>query len=130
MADSVNARQTEATEPIDAPAAPQVEAQPLPRSATIDSERIVGRILRMGALGSGTLFASSLVLGLIDGNATVDVAADVLRKSAGMILLVTPVARLIAGGTLLAIRGEWRYALYAGGILFLLAIALGTGAHV
>lgn len=121
----------ERVRPVEAPGHPTgPSARALPRTHHLDGERLVGRLLRMGAIGSGTLFASSLLLGLFEPDQTSAVAADILRKAAGSILLVTPVVRLIVGGTILGLKGEWRYALYAGAILFLLAIALGTGAHV
>jgi hypothetical protein len=55
------------------------------------------------------------------------VAIDTLRKGAASLLLVTPVARLVMTGTLLGLRGEWRYTLCAAGVLGLLAIAVGAG---
>lgn len=133
MAESLKAEQAEGESQASVvpPVIPStVTARALPRSATLDGERIVGRVLRMGAIGSGALFASSLVVDLFSSAETSAVAADILRKAAGSVLLVTPVARLVIGGGLLGLRGEWRYALYAGGILFLLAVALGTGGHV
>jgi len=39
------------------------------------------------------------------------------------------VVRLVVAGTTLGIRGEWKYALYAAGVLGLLAIAVGAGLH-
>lgn len=129
MAESLKAEHVE--EAIAEPRLPPVgAARALPTSTGFDAERLVGRILRMGALGSGVLFASSLVVEMLSAAESSAVAADFLRKAAGSVLLVTPIARLVVGGTLLGVRGEWRYALYAGGILFLLAVALGTGGHV
>ena len=58
---------------------------------------------------------------------TVQVAIDTLRKGAASLLLVTPVARLVVAGAMLGLRGEWRYTLYAAGVLGLLAIAVGAG---
>jgi hypothetical protein len=52
-----------------------------------------------------------------------------VEKGAASALLVTPVVRLVVAGTTLGIRGEWKYALYAAGVLSLLAVAVGAGLH-
>jgi hypothetical protein len=92
-------------------------------------EQWISRILRAGALCSGGLFLTSLALEALPQSETVHVAIDVLRKGAASALLVTPVVRLVVAGTTLGIRGEWRYALYAAGVLGLLAVAVGAGLH-
>ncbi|MBA2707035.1 MAG: hypothetical protein H0U59_04430 [Gemmatimonadaceae bacterium] len=56
-----------------------------------------------------------------------DVAIDSLRRGGLSLLLITPVARLVASGVLLGIRGEPKYALYAGGVLVLFGLAVGAG---
>jgi hypothetical protein len=76
---------------------------------------------------SGGLFLSSLALEALPPTETVHVSMDVLRKGAASALLVTPVVRLVVAGTTLGIRGEWKYALYAAGVLGLLAVAVGAG---
>jgi hypothetical protein len=92
-------------------------------------EQWISRLLRAGALCSGGLFLTSLALEALPESETVHVAIDVLRKGAASALLVTPVVRLVVAGTTLGIRGEWRYALYAAGVLGLLAVAVGAGLH-
>ncbi|MDC0709093.1 hypothetical protein POL68_11525 [Stigmatella sp. ncwal1] len=92
-------------------------------------ERWIVRILQGGALISGGMFLASLVLELLPPSQDVAVSIDTLRKSAASLLLVTPVARLAVAGTMLGLRGEWRYTLYAVGVLSLLAIAVGAGLH-
>ena len=92
-------------------------------------ERWIARILRGGALISGTMFLASLGMEVLPQSQTVQVAIDTLRKGAASLLLVTPVARLVVAGTMLGLRGEWRYTLYAAGVLGLLAIAVGAGLH-
>ncbi|NBD13220.1 MULTISPECIES: hypothetical protein [Corallococcus] len=90
-------------------------------------ERWIARMLRTGAVISGGLFIASLVLELLPRDESVHVAIDLLRKAAASMLLVTPVARLAMAGTLLGLRGEWRYAAIAAGVISLLAIAVGAG---
>lgn len=107
------------------------EALP-PRAATRvgrggTGERWIARILRGGALISGTMFLGSLVMEALPQSQAVQVAIDTLRKGAASLLLVTPVGRLVVAGTMLGLRGEWRYTLYAAGVLGLLALAVGAG---
>ncbi len=90
-------------------------------------ERWISRLLRTGALCSGGLFLLSLVLESLPDSEPVHVAIDLLRKGAASALLVTPVIRLVVAGTSLGLRGEWRYTLYAAGVLALLALAMTAG---
>jgi hypothetical protein len=92
-------------------------------------EQWISRLLRGGALCSGSLFLLSLALESLPDSETVHVAIDMLRKGAASALLVTPVVRLVVAGTTLGLRGEWRYAVYAAGVLGLLAVAVGAGIH-
>lgn len=97
------------------------------RLRSLTGERVIGQLLRGGAVLSGAMFASSLVLEALPQSQPVAVAIDTLRKSAASVLLVTPVVRVVAAGAMLGVRGEWRYTLFAGGILVLLAVAVGAG---
>ncbi|MBN9686762.1 hypothetical protein JYJ93_30375 [Corallococcus sp. NCSPR001] len=90
-------------------------------------ERWIARVLRTGAITSGCMFVTSLALELLPRDESVHVAIDLLRKGAASMLLVTPVARLAMAGTLLGLRGEWRYAAIAAGVIGLLALAVGAG---
>lgn len=92
-------------------------------------EQWISRLLRGGALCSGALFLGSLGLEALPDSENVHVAIDLLRKGAASALLVTPVVRLVVAGTSLGLRGEWRYACYAAGVLCLLAVAVGAGFH-
>ncbi|MBU8897584.1 hypothetical protein DRW03_23200 [Corallococcus sp. H22C18031201] len=113
-------------EPDTAPGVPAHEA-PLPVGRAVAGERWVARVLRAGAIMSGGMFLLSLVLEALPRSQAVHVAIDLLRKGAASMLLVTPVARLAVAGTLLGVRGEWRYAAIAAGVLGLLAVAVGAG---
>jgi hypothetical protein len=93
----------------------------------VAGERWIARILRGGALISGAMFVGSLAMEALPQSQVVQVAIDTLRKGAASLLLVTPVARLVMAGTMLGLRGEWRYTLCAAGVLGLLALAVGAG---
>ena len=93
----------------------------------VAGERWIARILRGGALISGAMFLGSLVMEALPQSEVVQVAIDTLRKGAASLLLVTPVGRLVMAGTMLGLRGEWRYMLCAAGVLGLLALAVGAG---
>ena len=112
-----------------APVIPGVESTPAHVARAEAGERWISRLLRGGAMCSGGLFLASLALESLPQSEAVHVAIDVLRKGAASALLVTPVVRLVVAGTTLGIRGEWKYALYAAGVLGLLAIAVGAGLH-
>ena len=112
-----------------APVIPGVEVTPAHVERAEAGERWISRLLRGGAMCSGALFLASLALESLPRSENVHVAIDLLRKGAASALLVTPVVRLVVAGTTLGLRGEWRYALYAAGVLGLLAVAVGAGRH-
>jgi hypothetical protein len=118
--------------------APELRAEPitqpeaLPRTRrwsrrVVAGERWIARVLRTGAVMSGGMFVASLALEALPRDESVHVAIDLLRKGAASMLLVTPVARLAMAGTLLGLRGEWKYAAIAAGVMGLLALAVGAG---
>lgn len=111
------------------PVIPNVAVTPAHVRRAEAGEQWISRLLRGGAMCSGGLFLASLGLEFLPNSETVHVAIDVLRKGAASALLVTPVVRLVVAGTTLGIRGEWKYALYAAGVLGLLAVAVGAGLH-
>lgn len=121
--------------------APDVDAEPIThpgfdttpvararrRDLAVAGDRWIARVLRGGAVLSGGMFVVSLGLEVLPRSEEVHVAIDLLRKGAASLLLVTPVARLAVAGTLLGLKGEWRYTVIAAGVLGLLAIAVGAG---
>lgn len=117
-----NAVAAETEAPEAAPARPQARI-----GRAVAGERWIARILRGGAVISGGMFLASLAMEALPQSQTVQVAIDTLRKGAASLLLVTPVARLVMAGAMLGLRGEWRYTLYAAGVLGLLALAVGAG---
>jgi hypothetical protein len=97
------------------------------RGEAVAGERWIARVLRTGAIASGGLFLGSLALELLPASEATSVAIDSMRKLGASLLLVTPVARLVVAGAALGLKGEWRYTLYAAGVLGLLAVAVGAG---
>jgi hypothetical protein len=97
------------------------------RGEAVAGERWIARVLRTGAVASGGLFLGSLALELLPQTEATSVAIDSMRKLGASLLLVTPVARLVVAGAALGLKGEWRYTLYAAGVLGLLAVAVGAG---
>jgi hypothetical protein len=87
----------------------------------------IGRVLRSGAMLSGGCFVLSLALEALPATERISIAIDHLQKIGVSLLLVTPVVRLVVAGLALSLRGEWKYALYAGGVLALLSLAVGAG---
>jgi hypothetical protein len=126
-----NTVQVEAAHPPPpvAPAPSEVTSTPAHAQRAEAGEQWISRLLRGGAMCSGGLFLASLTLEALPESESVHVAIDVLRKGAASALLVTPVVRLVVAGTTLGLRGEWKYALYAAGVLGLLALAVGAGIH-
>ncbi|MCY1079978.1 hypothetical protein [Archangium lansingense] len=125
-------RETAPPQPQSASAAPVIPGRASTSAQVARAEageQWISRLLRGGAMCSGGLFLASLALESLPQSETVHVAIDVLRKGAASALLVTPVVRLVVAGTTLGIRGEWKYALYAAGVLGLLALAVGAGLH-
>lgn len=111
----------------DSPGAPPLASHPAQGARAEAGEQWISRLLRGGAVCSGGLFLASLTLEALPQSESVHVAIDLLRKGAASALLVTPVVRLVVAGTSLGLRGEWRYALCAAGVLGLLAVAVGAG---
>jgi hypothetical protein len=116
------------SEPLTHPE-PVAEPEVRRRVRSVAGDRWIARVLRGGALASGGMLVLSLGLEALPQSENTHVAIDLLRKGAASLLLVTPVARLAMAGTLLGLKGEWRYAAIAAGVLGLLGIAVGTGIH-
>jgi len=97
-------------------------AAALPHAREVAGEIWLARVLRVGAIASGALFLASMVLEPVapEGSA-------LLGKLAASALIATPVARLVAAGTMLGLRGERRYALLTVAVLLLLALAVLSG---
>jgi hypothetical protein len=131
LSSTASAGLEEATHPPSevAPESSEVANTPAHVRRAEAGEQWISRLLRMGATCSGGLFLASIALEALPDSETTHVAIDMLRKGAASALLVTPVVRLVVAGTTLGLRGEWKYALYAAGVLGLLALAVGAGIH-
>ena len=99
----------------------------LPRARVIAGEQHIARLLKLGALVAGACFGGSLLLEALPESTLQAYAIDALRKSGVVLLVATPILRLVAAGTILGLRGEYRYTLCAATILLLLSLAIGMG---
>lgn len=111
------------------PQAAPPPAQPIPqqRARALAGEHHIAMILRAGAVCAGLCFAASLCVELLPATEAQGFLIDLLRKAGVALLIVTPIARIVAAGVMLGLKGEWRYALFTGCILLLLAVAVGAG---
>ncbi len=114
-------------EPLRVPDRMEEEVQTLRERLAHGGERYLAKILRAGAVASGALFATSVALRVLPVTRHTAMAIDLAQQGAVSLLLFTPVARLVASGVVLGAKGEWRYALYAAGVIGLLGLALGAG---
>ncbi len=96
------------------------------RAPAIEGDRAIAWVLRAGACLTVALFVCSLVAELLPQGPTVVFWVDALRKGAVLVLVFTPVARVCLAGWMLGMQGEWRFSLYAAGVLLLLAVATGA----
>jgi uncharacterized membrane protein len=89
-------------------------------------ERWLGRILGIGALTSATLLAAGLVLQLL--GALPNLATDMTH--AGLIILIaTPVARVVASVVDFTISRDWTFTVLTGLVLVILLGSLLVAIH-
>jgi uncharacterized membrane protein len=98
-----------------------------PRERAVSAERVIGQVLRVGAVCSGAMFVGSLALEPWSVSAGVGEWIEGLRRGGVALLVGTPVARLAVAGVSFGRKREWRYTAYAGSILVVLAVAVGLG---
>lgn len=89
-------------------------------------ERSIGIVLRAGVLASSGCLAFGLVLWLVGGN---EVASSLLLQIGILILLCTPVARVVISTVEYATAGEWTFATLTA-IVLLELVASGVAALV
>ncbi len=110
----------------------QTAPRALPSARPFEGERQVARLLRTGAMLAGGAFVLSIVLELIPfAPARAELQAQVvvgLRKVGVILLVLTPILRLVTAGVMLGLRGEWRYSAYGALVLVLLGVAVWLGA--
>lgn len=106
----------------------------LPTARGFEGELQIARVLRTGALLAGGCFLLSILLELVPavpwlaswGEAQAQTIQG-LRKAGVVMLIITPVVRLVAAGVMLGLRGEWRYSAYGAMVLVLLGVAVLLG---
>jgi uncharacterized membrane protein len=84
-------------------------------------ERVVGTVLRTGALASTALLAAGLALSMADPS----LAFGPALTSAGLVVLIaTPVARVVASVIEYAAERDWTFVVLTGTVLLILAGSL------
>jgi uncharacterized membrane protein len=82
----------------------------------LGAEALVGRVLALGAWGSGALVAAGLLSG-----------SNALVRAGVVLLVATPFLRVAAMAGTFARRGERKFALYACAVLLLMCAGIGLG---
>lgn len=77
-------------------------------------ERAVGLVLRGGVIVSTACLTTGLLASLVGGGGSV---AAVLLNVGILVLLATPVARVVVSTAEYAIEGDWRFAALTGVVL-------------
>ncbi|MCI0354994.1 MAG: DUF1634 domain-containing protein [Acidobacteria bacterium] len=92
-----------------------------------DTDRTVAWALRLGAYSSFAL----LLLGLTLDVVLPEPAAIAVTKAAVIVLLATPVMRIVVSLVSFAREREWKYVLISAGVLAIVvgASLLGAGLH-
>ena len=86
------------------------------RDDTLDTERVLGRVLGLGTRASTASLGLGLALALLRPGRL----ADVLLHAGLVILLATPVLRVVISIAAFARRREWPFVLYTAFVLALL----------
>lgn len=91
------------------------------------TDRAVSWTLRMGAVGSFALIVLGLLLGAVQPEAT----ALAVVKAGTLLLLATPVLRIVVSLFAFARKKEWKYVLISMGVLAIVvgASLLGAAMH-
>ena len=90
-------------------------ATPAPKAAGARLERIIGVVLRVGVTTSSVCLAMGLVLDLLGGSAAAGSA--VLLQVGVVVLLATPVARVIASIVQYVNERDWAFVALTGIVL-------------
>ena len=90
-------------------------------------EHLLARVFKVGTIASGSMLAVGLVLSFLwpSGRAT-----ELLLTGGVIVLLVTPVARVLASFLDYLWMRDWWFALWTGIVLALLASSFLTALHV
>ena len=90
-------------------------------------ERLLGRVFRVGTIVSGSMLAVGLVLSFIRPSSPV---TAFLLGGGMIVLLVTPVARVLTSFLDYLWMRDWWFALWTGIVLALLASSFITALHI
>jgi uncharacterized membrane protein len=90
-------------------------------------DRIVALVLRVGAFGCFFIMLAGLMLGLFIHS---PIAADIERAGV-LLMLATPVVRVLVAGVLFLREEDWKYGAISFGVLtiLLLGAVFGIGEH-
>ena len=89
-------------------------------------ERLLSRVFRAGTLASGSMLAVGLMLSFIWPSSH---ATQILLTGGMAVLLVTPVARVVASFLDYLWMRDWWFALWTGTVLALLASSFIAALH-
>jgi uncharacterized membrane protein len=90
-------------------------------------DRVVALVLRVGAFGCFFIMLTGLVVGLfIRGSIPL-----VIERAGVLLMLATPVVRVVVAGTLFLREKDWKYGAISFGVLtiLLLGALFGIGEH-
>jgi uncharacterized membrane protein len=90
-------------------------------------ERLLGRVFRVGTIVSGSMLAVGLVLSFVRPSSPV---TAFLLGGGVIVLLVTPVARVLTSFLDYLWMRDWWFALWTGIVLALLASSFITALHI
>lgn len=90
-------------------------ATPAPKAAGARLERIIGVVLRVGVTTSSVCMAVGLVLELLGGSAAI--ASAVLLQAGIIVLLATPVARVVVSIVQYVNERDWAFVALTGMVL-------------
>ena len=90
-------------------------------------DRVVAMVLRVGAFSCFFVMLSGLLIGLFVGG---PIPADIERAGV-LLMLATPVVRVLVAGILFLREKDWRYGAISFGVLtiLLLGAVFGIGEH-
>jgi uncharacterized membrane protein len=100
-----------------------VTNEPKQRGADLDLERVVGQVLTTGAVASTILLA----LGLAGFLLWPGPAADWLVRAGLIVLMATPVMRVVVSVLQYALERDWLFVLATSTVLVLLLGSLAAG---
>ncbi|HXM67020.1 MAG TPA: DUF1634 domain-containing protein [Candidatus Acidoferrum sp.] len=90
-------------------------------------DRVVALVMRVGAFGSFFIMLAGLLLGLF----VEDPIAAHLERLGVLLMLATPVVRVVVAGILFLRESDWKYGAISFGVLtiLLLSALFGIGEH-